>query len=58
MNAAAFLRSDNEAEAVENAVNEVLTKGYRTADIFLPRIIKIGCREMGERIVKALIYFM
>jgi 3-isopropylmalate dehydrogenase len=46
---------NKEAEAVENAVNSVLTKGYRTADIFTEEFIKIGCREMGERIVEALI---
>ena len=45
-----------EADAVENAVDRVLEQGYRTADILGsdPACIRVGCREMGERIEAAL----
>ena len=43
-----------EADAIETAVSRVLDAGYRTADILSPGCQKIGCREMGERIVNNL----
>jgi len=44
-----------EAEAeVESAVRRVLDTGARTADIAAPGAKRIGCREMGERILSAL----
>ena len=43
-----------EADAVENAVSEILTQGWRCADIMpengAEECRKIGCREMGDRI--------
>lgn len=49
---------DKEAEAVENAVKEVLRAGYRTIDI-MPRegeptehITEVGTKEMGDLICK------
>ena len=45
-----------EADAVEAAVDSVLEQGYRTADILGadPSCIRVGCREMGEKIEQAL----
>ena len=45
-----------EADAVEAAVDSVLEQGYRTADILgsQPGQIRVGCREMGKQIEKAL----
>ncbi|MBT9159213.1 MAG: 3-isopropylmalate dehydrogenase [Dehalococcoidia bacterium] len=41
-----------EAEAVEGAVNRVLEEGYRTFDIMVEGMKKIGTREMGELIAE------
>lgn len=42
------------ARAIEKAVGAVLAKGLRTADIYSEGTKKIGTREMGQSIVKAL----
>lgn len=47
---------DTEADAVENAVRQVLNDGIRTRDI-LPRegaesITTVGCKQMGEEVAK------
>ena len=42
-----------EADAVETAVSKVLDAGCRTADIWSEGKEKIGCAEMGARIVQA-----
>jgi len=39
-----------EAEAVENAVNQVLKEGYRTYDIMTDGMKKVGTKEMGNLI--------
>ncbi|MCL2719398.1 MAG: 3-isopropylmalate dehydrogenase [Lachnospiraceae bacterium] len=42
---------DKEAAAIEAAVKQVLSDGYRTGDIFSPgdsSLTKVGCREMGD----------
>lgn len=39
-----------EAEAVENAVNQALKEGYRTYDIMTEGLKKVGTREMGDLI--------
>ena len=44
------LALEKEAQAVENAINIVLKKGYRTADIMSPGNVKIGTQEMGDMI--------
>lgn len=36
-----------EADAVDNAVKQVLKDGYRTSDIMSEGCKKVGCREMG-----------
>ncbi len=41
---------DAEADAVESAVQAVLSEGYRTADIMSDGCKKVGCKEMGELI--------
>lgn len=43
-----------EADAIEAAVNAVLDKGYRTADIMSEGCTKVGCKEMGKLIAEAI----
>ena len=58
MSAAMLLRTslglDSEAHAVEEAVEDVLSRGYRTADIANPDDKRVGTTEMGDLIVEAL----
>ncbi len=58
LSAAMMLRfSLNQAEAadrIEAAVNKVLSQGLRTADIYSEGTTRVGTREMGEAVVKAL----
>lgn len=42
----------DEARAIENAVEETLKDGYRTADIYTEGMKKVGTKEMGDRIVE------
>ncbi|MEG0371020.1 MAG: 3-isopropylmalate dehydrogenase [Clostridium sp.] len=41
---------DDAANEIENAISNVLDKGYRTADIMQPDMKLIGCNEMGDLI--------
>lgn len=41
---------DAAADAIEGAVQQVLTEGYRTGDIYSEGCTKVGCKEMGELI--------
>ena len=41
---------DQEADAVEEAVRQVLEDGYRTGDIMAEGCKKVGTREMGDQI--------
>lgn len=43
---------DKEAAAVEAAVKQVLTEGYRTADIMAEGCMEIGTTQMGDRIAE------
>ena len=43
---------DAEADAIEKAVKEVLAEGYRTVDIMSDGMKKVGCKEMGQQIIK------
>lgn len=43
-----------EADAVEKAVNTVLDRGLRTADIWQEGFEKVGCAAMGDAVVEAL----
>ena len=58
LSAAMMLRfSLNQAQAadrIEAAVKNVLSQGLRTADIFSAGTHKVGTREMGDAVVKAL----
>ena len=40
-----------EADAIENAVSKVLDAGYRTSDIYSNGCVKVGCKEMGQRVL-------
>ena len=39
---------DKEADAIENAVKQVLKEGYRTVDIMSEGCTKVGCKKMGS----------
>ena len=39
---------DKEADAIENAVKQVLKDGYRTGDIMSEGCVKVGCKQMGD----------
>ena len=39
---------DREAEAIEDAVRQVLRDGYRTIDIMSAGCTQVGCRQMGD----------
>jgi 3-isopropylmalate dehydrogenase len=43
---------DQPARVIEEAVERVLEKGFRTADIYHEGMIKLGCKEMGEEIAR------
>jgi 3-isopropylmalate dehydrogenase len=44
-------KQPNEAIRIEGAVEKTLQQGYRTADIMDDNSTKIGCEEMGDRIL-------
>ncbi len=46
------LNLDEEADAVEAAVQKVLEDGYRTVDIMSDGCRLVGCREMGDAITE------
>ena len=58
LSAAMMLRYGlNEPEAakdIEKAVNQILDKGYRTGDIMSAGMKQVGCKEMGEILLKIL----
>jgi 3-isopropylmalate dehydrogenase len=41
---------DAEADAVENAVKQVLKDGFRTVDIMSEGMTQVGCEKMGDLI--------
>ena len=43
---------DKEADAVEAAVQKVLTEGYRTVDIMAAGMKQVGTKEMGDLIAE------
>lgn len=45
---------DREADAIENAVQQVLTEGYRTGDIYSEGTKKVGTAEMGDLVAARL----
>ncbi|WP_269624670.1 3-isopropylmalate dehydrogenase [Prochlorococcus marinus] len=43
------------ANSLENAINQILTEGYRTSDLMSEQITKkVGCYQMGELLAKKL----
>ena len=48
------LKLEAEADAVERAVEDVLSRGYRTPDIAKPDDKRVGTTRMGDLIVEAL----
>ena len=42
------------ATEIENVVNQVLDRGYRTGDIMSPGMKAVGCKEMGEILLELL----
>lgn len=45
---------DEEAGRIDRAVSAVLDEGFRTADIHQEGTRKVGCREMGEAVARAM----
>lgn len=43
---------DEAADAVENAVKQVLKDGYRTGDIMSEGCTQVGCTKMGDLIAE------
>ena len=43
---------EDASNEIENAVEAVLNKGYRTPDIYSGGAIKVGCKEMGDAVLK------
>lgn len=43
---------DKEADAIDNAVKQVLKDGYRTGDIMSAGCEQVGCTQMGDLIVE------
>ena len=43
---------EKEAQAIEKAVDKVLDEGYRTADMLAPGCTRVGCTEMGNKILE------
>jgi 3-isopropylmalate dehydrogenase len=48
------LQQPEAAARIEKAVDAVLTRGLRTPDIYSPGTSKVGTREMGDAVVKAM----
>jgi len=46
------LNLEEAAQLLDDAVNTVLEKGYRTADIYQEGTQKVGCTEMGELLAR------
>ena len=44
-----------EADRIENAVKKVLAQGLRTPDIYEAGTTKVGTKEMGDAVLKALV---
>lgn len=42
-----------EAAAIQGAVEDVLAAGYRTADLAVPGTKVVGCQEMGDQVLEA-----
>ena len=49
-------KRDDIANDIENAIYKVLKKGYRTRDLYQKDTILVGTEEMGNLIVKEILY--
>lgn len=47
------LGEENAAKRIENAVLDTLDKGFRTGDIYSAGNKLVGCKEMGEEVLKS-----
>ncbi|XP_043696136.1 3-isopropylmalate dehydrogenase 2, chloroplastic-like [Telopea speciosissima] len=47
------LGEENAAKKIENAVLETLNRGFRTGDIFSSGKKLVGCKEMGEEVLRS-----
>ena len=45
----------DEAAAIERAVQAILQAGYRTYDLMMPRLRRVGTQEMSDRIAQAIL---
>lgn len=48
------LNKAEQADRIENAVKVVLSQGYRTGDIYEAGMQRVGTKEMGDAVLKAL----
>ena len=48
------LKKPSAADALEQAVDQVLANGFRTGDLMAEGCTPLGCRAMGEELLKAL----
>lgn len=48
------LGEENAAKRIEDAVLETLSKGFRTGDIFSSGMVLVGCKRMGEEVLKSI----
>ena len=48
------LNEPTAATEIEQVVNQILDRGYRTGDIMSPGMKAVGCQEMGEILLKAI----
>ena len=48
------LHQESAATALEAAVDQVLTAGYRTGDLMAEGCIQLGCQAMGEKLLETL----
>jgi 3-isopropylmalate dehydrogenase len=48
------LRQEAAAAALEQAVDAVLAAGYRTGDLMAQGCTPLGCRAMGEQLLRQL----
>jgi 3-isopropylmalate dehydrogenase len=46
------LGEENAAKRIEAAVTETLNQGFRTGDIYSPGTTLVGCKRMGEEVLK------
>ncbi|MBX2864290.1 MAG: 3-isopropylmalate dehydrogenase [Leptolyngbyaceae cyanobacterium MAG.088] len=49
------LNQPGAADMIETAVDTVLNQGYRTGDIMAEGLTAVGCKAMGEALLKALV---